>query len=120
MNTNFYQEKRFEFVEIAVAIEDFYYKNKGKFFIPILFPELTSTVAYTNSASRGSTSNILNYNSRHGIEATSVSNYVEMKVPEYIGESLKNEYNTIKAGTEFLIVFVGGEINNPKIIGVNE
>ena len=119
MNTNYYQDKRFEYSEVAVAIEDFYYEGTGKFFIPILFPELTSDVPYNNIASKGSTANIINYNTRHGIKNVTVSNYIELKVPKYIAEFIKDEYNTIKKGTEFIIVFVGGEVNNPKIIGVN-
>lgn len=118
MNTNYYQDKRFEYPEVAIALEDFYYKGKGKFFIPVLFPELTSEVPYNNDTSRGSTSNIVNYNKRHGISNVTVSNYLELSVPSYIGESLKDEYETIKKGTKFIVVFIGGEINNPKIIGV--
>ena len=119
MNTNYYQDKRFEYPEIAVAMEDFYYKGKGKFFIPILFPELTSKVPYSNETSRGSISNIVNYNKRHGIKNVVVSNYIELTVPEYISEHIKDESNMIKEGTEFIIVFIGGEINKPRIIGVN-
>ena len=119
MNTNYYQDKRFEYSEVAVVIEDFYYEGTGKFFIPILFPELSSDVPYNNIASKGSTANIINYNTRHGIKNVTVSNYIELKVPKYIAEFIKDEYNTIKKGTEFIIVFVGGEVNNPKIIGVN-
>ena len=119
MNPNYYQDKRFEYPEEAVVLEDFYYKAKGKFFIPILCPELSSAIPYSNEANRGSTSNIINYNSRHGIKGTTVSNYVDLSVPEFIGNGIKDNYNMIKKGTKFLIVFVGGEINNPKIIGVS-
>lgn len=119
MDLNYFQEKIMKYVEIGIVLEDFNYKEKGKIFIPILLPETTRTAPVRNKAIKVPTNNILNRTGVNGISTPEISNYVELSVPLYIGESLKDENDIIKKDTVFLITFVGGEINHPRIIGVD-
>lgn len=118
MNIDYYQQQDFRFVEVATAIDRFYYTSKGKFFINSITPLLSSGSALNDSKGKSSTTNILNYSSKLNISSCTVSNYVDLLVPEYIAREMRDINGYISKGTKFLIVFVGGDINKPRIMGV--
>lgn len=118
MDSNFFQNKEMHYNELGVVLEDFYYTEKAKVYIGVLLPEIQGNSPINNNIVRGSTSNILNKTGSQGITSAQVSNYVELLVPRYIGETLKNNINIIKKGTQLLISFIGGEINKPVVVGV--
>lgn len=118
MDSNFFQEKIMKYLELGIVLEDFDYKEKGKIYIPILLPEISGTAPIREKQIRGSVSNIKNKTGVNGIGAYEISNYVEMNVPGYIAECLKDQNNKIKKGTQLLIAFMAGEINMPVIVGV--
>lgn len=118
MNSDFYQAKEFAYPEVGIVLEDFKYTSKGKIYIPILTPTMKGDKPIKEKKSKGSTSNIVNYNAKHGIKDCITSNYVELYVPTYIGYEIKNNKDMILKGTKFIISFIGGEVNDPKIIGL--
>lgn len=118
MNSDFYQAADYGYTEVAIALEDFKYTDQGKFFIPILIPTKEKGSPKKEKKSKGSTSYIVNYSSKHGISDCEVCNYVELYVPTYIGHEIKDSSDKIKKKTKFIVTFVGGELNNPRIIGL--
>ena len=118
MDSNFFQNKEMHYNELGVVLEDFNYTKKAKVYIGVLLPEIQGNSPINNKIVRGSTSNILNKTGSQGITSAQVSNYVELLVPRYIGETLKNDRDIIKKGTQLLISFIGGEINKPVVVGV--
>lgn len=118
MNINYYQEQDFKFVEIATVLERFYYSSKGKFFINTITPLLSSGSALDDTKSKSSTSNILNYEEKLNINSYTLSNYVSLNVPRYMSNDLTDMNGYISKGTKFLVSFIGGDVNNPRIVGV--
>ena len=120
MNQNFFQDQEMKYVEYGVVLEDFEFTSPGKIYIPVLFPELSSNVPMKVTSPRGSVSNITNSDGAKGISTSTVSNYIELVVPRYIANHLRNKDGIIKKGMRLLIEFAGGEINKPRIIGAED
>lgn len=118
MNINYYQEQDFRFIEVATVLERFYYTSQGKFFINAITPLLSSSNPLDETKSRSTISNILNYGTKLGIESYTLSNYVSLRVPRYISNELTDGDGYINKGAKFLVSFVGGDINKPRIVGV--
>ena len=122
MNSAFYQDREYAYSELGIVLEPFNYKTqKGKFYIPAIIPEVSSGKPFTTSVPKSSTSHIINYSSKHGIQGTTKSNFVELKIPNYIGAELKHidpPELIVAKGERVIITFIGGELNNPKVIGV--
>lgn len=130
MNIEYYQQQDLKYVEVATALEKFHYASEGKFFINAITPLLNSNSPKNDKKSKLSTANILNYNSKLGISSFTLSNYISLKVPEYMidkdvdkdGYYTNNEiidkHGYIAKDMQFLVVFVGGDINKPRIMGV--
>lgn len=118
----YYQEQDFKYNEIATVLEDFEYRSKGKFFINSITPLISSSSPFNDKKGKKTTSNIINYSAKLAITSYTISNYVLLSVPEYMLTSniltVINEISIIKKGTKFIITFVGGDINKPRIIGV--
>lgn len=111
MTNEFFDDQIYYGTEIAIVKEDFYYRSKGKFTIPTLMVSLGS------GAKNGSISNIKNSEkSKISVSPIKTMDYITMSVPSYIGERLKNIQDKITAGTMFVITFVGGDIDKPKVI----
>lgn len=107
-------------IEIGIALEKFHYKSKGKFYIPSLLPLLSSSSPYNTTLSINSTSALVNKTSLP-VNSIKLSNYVELYVPEYVSNELPKVPLTneeiIAKGAQVQIVFTGGDITKPKIIG---
>lgn len=111
MNTSYYKLHSYTQLEIVVCLEDIdnTKNNKGKFFIPAFTPFLDNDVPYDKKDPPSSTANIISGTHGLDIRRCTMSNYVELKIPEYI--------DSIKKGDKFVISFIGGDINKPYIIG---
>lgn len=124
MYTNFYQDQEMKYTEVAIVLEDFELKTLGKFYIPILLPEVSGG-NIINKTGRVNPSNIVNPSGKAGIGSYTSTNYVELKVPGYIEEEIKKykyfkgRYTyVVEKGEKLLVTFVGGEANKPRIIGI--
>lgn len=111
MNTSYYKLHSYAQLEIVVCLEDIdnTKNNKGKFFIPAFTPFLDNDVPYDKKDPPSSTTNIISGTHGLDIRRCTMSNYIELKIPEYI--------DSIKKGDKFVISFIGGDINKPYIIG---
>lgn len=108
MNTNFFQEMDLKYPEIAICME-YTEGPTGKFFIPILTPTLDKSKPYIKRDQGLNLRNIQSDHSKYKIEACYTSNYLDLKLP--LGLESAN------AGDKFVVIFVGGDINKPVIIG---
>lgn len=111
MNTSYYQLHTYNQLEMVVCLEDVEdaKNNKGKFFIPAFTPFLDNSAPYDKKDPPTSTANIISGTHGLDIERCTMSNYIELKIPEYI--------DSVKRGDKFVISFIGGDINKPYIIG---
>lgn len=120
MNQDFFQDQDMKYIEYGVVLEDFKFTSPGKIYIPVLFPELASNAPMKATSARGSVANIINKDGAKGISTSTISNYIELKVPRYIANHLRNKEGIIKKGTRLYIAFIGGEINKPRVIGAED
>lgn len=125
MYTNFYQDQEMKYTEIAIVLEEFESDKIGKFYIPVLLPEIPGGNPI-NKTGRVSSSNIVNPSGKAGIGSYTSTNYVELRVPGYIREEIEtpkyiSEHHSImviRKGVKVLVTFIGGEANKPCIIGI--
>lgn len=100
-------------LEIAFSQQVIDAHNPGyvDFIIPTLVPDVLNTRAYTPNY------NISNKNavSTRSIGTTSINNLIRLKVPREYTEWYGAD--TIPIGTRFIVAFIGGNINDIKIIG---
>ena len=106
-NNNFYTNLDLRYPEIAICIEDTD-NSIGKFFIPILTPTLSKDNVQLNRNNIFSKRNIINKDELI-IEPIYESNYIELKLPR--------GYNNAKRDDKFIVIFIGGDINKPVLIG---
>lgn len=106
MALDFYADLDLRYPEIAICMEDSD-TGVGKFFIPILTPFLNKDFIYDDIDYFSSKKNIIT-NSKLSIQNCTMSNYIELDIPDK---------KPIKKGQEVIIVFIGGDINNIRIIG---
>lgn len=105
---DFYQDLDLRYPELAICIENAVDKV-AKFIIPILTPMLDHDKPYETTDINISTNNILNDSSSMEIGACTSSNYLELVVPENLGEC--------KKGDIFVVIFIGGDPNKPVLLG---
>lgn len=122
--TDFYQTCDFKYPEVGILLEDISWENTmGKFFIPVLTPTLSSSGVYETSKPSESTGNILNQSI--GVSGYTESNYIEINIPSHLlpqkeigeGGEISPEI-PYKKGDKFIMVFVGGDVNKVRVIGV--
>lgn len=145
ITNNYYQETDYRYTEIGIALTDFVYGGTVKVSIPTMTPFMKndSEVISTETVS---TVNIINddinalgitsYDSRK----YTTGNAVVLKVPFYLADYVRTpvvhpfighgmghpavphtdmvqmKWNG-KKGTRFIITFVGGQLDSPRIIG---
>ena len=109
--SDFFNDLDLKYPEIAILMEDTN-SDIGKFFIPILTPILKKDNIYDKKeVNQNYTKNIINDTNNLYIEDCIISNYVEINIPSSIDK------NDLKKGNKFVIIFIGGDINKPYIIG---
>ena len=108
MTNDFYNQLDFKYPEIAVCMED----TDGptaKIFIPIATPTLSDSLIYDTKGLPLNLSNIKSTGINKGnISRVTESNYIEMKLPDD---------QPAKKGDKFIIVFIGGNVNNGVLLG---
>lgn len=108
MTNDFYNQLDFKYPEIAVCMED----TDGpiaKIFIPIATPTLSNSLIYDTKGLPLNLSNIKSTGINKGnISRVTESNYIEMKLPDD---------QPAKKGDKFIIVFIGGNVNNGVLLG---
>ena len=122
MNTmyDFYDKMDLKYPEIAIAMDDIDRVNPGtiRFSIPILTPLMDNTNPTTNTI-RQNVSNLRNDKSvKLEIEDIRVTNFISIRVPQEVCNvyELTESNRIIKAGSKWIVVFVGGDITKPRII----
>lgn len=106
-----YTDQNFKYPEIAICMEDAA-EQTVKLYIPAVSPLLEHDEPYDKIDPSPSMLNILNRETINlDIQKCTTSNYIEVKVPEYI------ESGSIKKGDKFVISFIGGNVNEPYILG---
>ncbi len=112
---NYYEKLDLKYPEIAEAAEGFYtYQESARFYIPILMPLVGSSSNISTTRIPPNT-NILNKN-RPRISSTAYSSG-SVVIP-LRRERLGTFYNNyVPKGTKFIVVFIGGDINNIAILG---
>lgn len=106
-STEFYKDLDLRYPELAICMEDCI--DRGKFFIPILFPLLEKDKIDETTDLTISTKNIKSNIGNLDIQRCTTVNYIELKLPYGI--------STAKKGDQFIIVFIGGDINKGCLIG---
>lgn len=118
--TNFYDTLDLKYPEIGIAVQDIDRNNPGmvKIIIPILTPNMDNSKLIQKTIYQNS-SNLRNLNKTNvDIQNIKITNYIEIPFPKEICTTISsNETDkTIKAGSKWLIVFVGGDITKPRPI----
>lgn len=110
MDRSFYSNENtdFKYPEIGICLEDSI-NGTIKMFIPIATPTLSRDAAYDTKDLNIPTRNIISDKSSMDFKRCTISNYISMKVPSFIGD--------LKKGDKVILVFIGGDINKPTIIG---
>lgn len=117
---NFYDELDLRYPEIAILTERFYAHSPGKesFYLPVLMPYMPNNNNTTSVPVR--TKDLQNKENNIGLSKYTTSSTIKIKVPDYIAaDAPTNKYGYVLPGTEFIVVFIGGDINKPRIIGGN-
>lgn len=107
MKKNFYEDLDLRYPEIAICLEDTV-SNIGKFFIPILTPTLNKNKPYLEKNNDFYVKNLINSDNLT-ISPIYFSNYIELKLPKGITSAKKDD--------KFIVVFIGGDITKPVLIG---
>lgn len=119
MNTNYYGNVDLKYPEIAVMIEPFInHMSPGtpKFYVPALLPFKGSSMQNSPAVPFNS-SGLLNANSGIGLSSYSDGAYLNLSIPEWIRPSIPHDIlQNIIVGTEFVVHFLAGDINKPRII----
>lgn len=111
----FYKDKKFEYPEIAILMDNFIDNKRrtARFVIPILTPNFNNERLSISEKPRIDTSNIVNQNTNN-ITSVTEQNFVTLTIPEYMFSN-GIHYNK---GDKFIVVFIGGDVNRIQIIGV--
>lgn len=111
MNPDFYNNTKegFRYPEIAICMED----TDGpmaKMYIPVATPTLSKNIAYDTDIKNKTVnkSNILSDTSSLLITPCVESNYINMRLPDDL---------PAKKDDIFIVVFIGGELDKPQLIG---
>lgn len=108
MNTvDFYNNLDLRYPEVAICLEDT--NNEiGKFFIPILTPLMRKDEPFIEDINDFDKKNVINHKNLY-ISPVKLTNYIELKLPK--------GYTSAKKNDKFIVIFLGGDINKPILIG---
>lgn len=100
-------------IEVAILQEDVESKNPGyaKFVIPVLMTEskVTTFVGYSNIINKNRNANILN-------SSINFKNTIKLFIPTE--HTYFYDKDVVPAGTKFFIAFIGGNINDIRVLGI--
>lgn len=104
-------------IETGIILEKVHYSGTMKICIPTLTPLLSTSSVYSKTEQLKPKSNLIN--NSLPISKVTIRNYFELKLPRHLLSSIStDEYGYISKGTKLIIAFIGGDLVNPKIIGV--
>lgn len=111
MDRAFYknEDTDFKYPEIGICMENTKGDGKVKIFIPIATPTLPRDDIYDNRDLSIPLYNIVSDTTSMDIFPCTISNYITMNLPENI--------ESLSAGDKVVLIFIGGDINKPVIIG---
>lgn len=117
---DFYDKMDLKYPEIAIAMDDIDRMNPGtiRFAIPILTPLMDNKKPVVDTI-RQTKINLRNDQSvKLEVENIRVTNFIHIKVPQEVCNvyELTEANRIIKAGSKWIVVFVGGDITKPRII----
>lgn len=116
---NFYAEKNFTYVEVAICLERFYKYRPGvlRFAIPIMEPYMSSS-AIEEEVHNVDMSKIMNKEKEKlKIKPLVESNTFSIELPaDLVYDCDNDKLGWVDVGEKFLIEFVGGDINNPRFL----
>lgn len=107
---NYIEKSDFKYSEIAIALEDYKFGSLVKFTIPTIMTFLSQDTIIKESH-LNTKSNIVNKNPL-GINKYTSCNYIEL----YVSEDKACDRTEGKKGDKYVVIFVGGNINNCIII----
>lgn len=116
---DYYEELDLRYPEIAVAAEEFFTtQGSAKFYIPVLMPMVSNTTR-SNREGFPSSTNILNKDRPNISKTAYTTGYITIPIhSERMGHwSHRKIPNLVPRGAEFIVIFVGGDINKPRILG---
>ena len=116
---DYYEELDLKYPEIAIAAEEFYTtQSSANFHIPVLMPLLSSNSSSSREAFPSNT-NILNKDRPEISRMAYASNYISIPLhSERMGSWAHRKIpNLVPRGAEFIVIFIGGDINKPRILG---
>ena len=112
--SDFYKDLDLKYPEIAITLEKFNKYSDATVLcsIPVLMPFMQ------NSADRIDTGNIENKINNLGIRPCIIHKGMYIKINrEYSQYCPADEFGRVPAGQKFIVVFVGGDIDKPRVIG---
>lgn len=119
---NFYDKLEFQYSEKVIAIEDFLYGTMVKCVIPTLMPFIDQNKSSLSSSIRID-KNMIDNKKLNGLDINqcTTTEYIEIYIPDYLGvtcssDDMTGTHSHGTKGTEFTAIFVGGDINNCKVI----
>ncbi len=116
--SDFYDDLDLKYPEIAVCVEDTYYNaiSRTKFSIPVLTPNLNQSTI-SQGVIRQDGSSLINKDKKSvEVENITIGNYLTIPVPSRM--VTPNVMNlAIRKNSKWIVVFIGGDINKPQIIG---
>ena len=116
---NFYKNKNFSYLEVAICLEKFYKYRPGvlKFAIPIMEPYMSSSKIEEN-IHMTDYSNIMNKEKdKLNIKPIIETNAFSLELPaDLVYDCDNDKMGIVEAGERFLIEFVGGDINNARFL----
>lgn len=116
--SDFYDNLDLKYPEIAVCVEDTYYSaiHRTKFSIPVLTPNLNQSTI-SQGVVRQDGSSLVNKDKKSvEVENITIGNYLTIPVPpRMVTPNVMNL--AIRKNSKWIVVFIGGDINKPQIIG---
>ena len=112
--SDFYKELDLKYPEIAITLQSFNKYNDSTVLcsIPVLMPFMQ------NNTERINTGNIENKVNNLGIGPCTIHKGMYLKINREHSQNCPSDtYGNVSAGQKFIVVFVGGDIDKPRIIG---
>ena len=113
MSEDFYSSTTYNSIETAICLEDIGIekddnRTSGKFCIPVITPTLSNNTIVEQTDGPVNTTNILSDINKSEITPCTISNYLELKLP--------NGVKSARKGDKFSVQFIGGDIDDPVLM----
>lgn len=119
MNADYLEGVDLAFPQIAKLAErcSKYSPGYRAFYIPVLMGYKPQSLKNDNPVPVNS-SNLQNDNKSVGLNSYTLGSTIKLYIPQHISSyAPSDEHGIMQVGLEFLVSFIGGDINRPVIIG---